>query len=91
MVVGFMMFWPLGLIVLAYLIWSGRLGSKSFRRRLRGCASSSGNSAFDHYKEETLQRLEQEEREFKLFLRRLREAKDKTEFERFLNERSQNA
>ena len=26
MVLGFILFWPLGLAILAYLIWSGRMG-----------------------------------------------------------------
>ena len=42
---------------------------------------SSGNSAFDDYRSETLKRLEDEQREFKDFLERLRFAKDKTEFD----------
>jgi hypothetical protein len=49
---------------------------------------SSGNKAFDEYREETLRRLEEEEREFREFLDRLRHAKDKTEFDQFMAERS---
>ena len=45
---------------------------------------SSGNRAFDEYREETLQRLEEEQREFKEFLIRLRHAKDKEEFDAFM-------
>jgi hypothetical protein len=48
---------------------------------------SSGNRAFDDYREETLRRLEEEQQEFKDFLRRLRMAKDKAEFDQFLAER----
>lgn len=48
---------------------------------------SSGNRAFDDYRTETLRRLEDEQREFKDFLERLRFAKDKTEFDAFMNER----
>lgn len=50
-------------------------------------APSSGNSAFDEYRNETLKRLEEEQREFKSFLERLRFAKDKTEFDAFMSER----
>ena len=49
--------------------------------------SSSGNHAFDDYRKETLQRLEEEQREFREFLDRLRFAKDKTEFDQFMAER----
>lgn len=50
-------------------------------------APSSGNRAFDDYRTETLRRLEDEQREFKDFLERLRFAKDKTEFDAFMAER----
>ncbi len=52
-----------------------------------GSSPSSGNRAFDDYRTETLRRLEDEQREFKDFLERLRFAKDKTEFDAFMNER----
>ena len=48
---------------------------------------SSGNKAFDEYREDTLRRLEEEQREFKDFLTRLRMAKDKAEFDQFMAER----
>ena len=48
---------------------------------------SSGNRAFDEYRSETLKRLEEEQREFKEFLGRLRFAKDRAEFDQFMNER----
>lgn len=52
-----------------------------------GGPPSSGNRAFDDYRTETLRRLEDEQREFKDFLERLRFAKDKTEFDAFMAER----
>ena len=48
--------------------------------------ASSGNRAFDEYRTETLRRLEEEERQFKEFLDRLRHAKDKAEFDQFMAE-----
>ena len=48
---------------------------------------SSGNHAFDEYRAETLRRLEEEQREFRDFLERLRAAKDKAEFDQFMAER----
>ena len=47
----------------------------------------SGNRAFDEYRTETLRRLEEEQREFREFLDRLRFAKDKAEFDQFMAER----
>jgi hypothetical protein len=48
---------------------------------------SSGNRAFDEYRTETLRRLEDEQRDFRDFLDRLRHAKDKVEFDQFMAER----
>ena len=45
---------------------------------------SSGNRAFDEYRMETLRRLEDEQKEFREFLDRLRHAKDKEEFDLFM-------
>jgi len=52
-----------------------------------GSPPSSGNRAFDDYRAQTLRRLEEEQREFKEFLERLRFAKDRAEFDQFMNER----
>jgi hypothetical protein len=52
-----------------------------------GSYGSSGNRAFDEYRAETLKRLEDEQREFRDFLERLRMAKDKSEFDQFMSER----
>ena len=59
-------------------------GGRPSRRRRRG---GSGNMAFDEYREETLRRLEEEQDEFHAFLDRLRQAKDKAEFDQFMAER----
>jgi len=110
-IVSFILFWPLGLVVLGYLIGSGRMAcwahgnGDRWQRRMermqqrmermqsaaeqwtgRGFRSSSGNRAFDEYRDETLRRLEEEQREFKAFLDRLRHAKDKAEFDQFMAE-----
>src|SRR4249919_1220332 len=52
-----------------------------------GAPRSSGNHAFDEYRTETLRRLEEEQREFRDFLDRLRFAKDKQEFDQFMADR----
>ncbi len=57
-------------------------------RRDRQIGKSSGNSAFDAYKAETLRRLEEEQDNFEAFLKRLRDAKDKAEFDQFMNDRA---
>jgi len=116
MVLAFIFWWPLGLALLFFGLWSKRMGYwgcgrhgawqggwqrndwpgnappwagwKSFwcgggARQPR----SSGNRAFDEYRAETLRRLEEEQKEFASFLDRLRFAKDKAEFDQFMDER----
>jgi hypothetical protein len=85
-VLGFILFWPLGLVILFYAIWSGRMGCWKHKSRFAR-RHSSGNSAFDDYREETLRRLEEEQGEFEGFLEKLRRAKDKAEFDQFMKER----
>lgn len=92
MILGFVFFWPLGLALLFYMIWSDRMfskshscsRSKSFYRR----DASSGNAAFDAYKADTLRRLEEEQQQFEAFMNRLRAAKDQSEFDEFMKDRS---
>jgi hypothetical protein len=104
-IVGFVIWWPLGLMVIACLIWSGKMWccgmgfdhwgyradnvSPVWSRNSAGDRPSpaSGNRAFDEYRIETLRRLEEEQREFRTFLDRLRMAKDKAEFDQFMSER----
>jgi hypothetical protein len=80
LVLTFVIAWPIGLALLAYLIWSGRMGCGSHGRWYgrqekmerwrenwrRGWGGSSGNAAFDD---------------------RLRKAKDKAEFDQFMADR----
>ena len=111
MILGFMFWWPIGLAILFFSLWSGHMGcgmghwhnkmerlqDKMDRVRSRmeggnhrdwfGAPRSSGNRAFDDYKADTLRRLEEEQREFRDFLDRLRMSKDKTEFDAFMAER----
>lgn len=98
MVLGFIVAWPAGLLILGYLIWSGKMGGwKRGRMRMKewGCRGyrhgafrSSGNAAFDEYRDETLKRLEDEQKEFTAFLDRLKRAKDQAEFDQFMSERN---
>lgn len=102
MVLGFIFFWPVGLALLAYMIWSKRMFSKGCghartrtgfdwearRTNTRHGFRTSGNTAFDAYKAETLKRLMDEQEQFEAFLDRLRAAKDKSEFDEFMDERA---
>lgn len=94
MVLGFVVCWPLGLAILGYMIWSKRMfGNCAHRRHRTGRSTDyrsapTGNTAFDAYRAETLKRLEDEHQAFLDYLEKLREAKDKAEFDRFVEERS---
>jgi hypothetical protein len=125
MILGFIVWWPVGLAILAFIIGSGRMScwnhhaTDHWQRKMErmqakmdrmrawmgpggsggggwggrgvgdtwGYPRSSGNHAFDEYRAETLRRLEEEQREFRDFLNRLRHAKDKVEFDQFMAER----
>src|SRR5690606_33369952 len=90
-VIGFMVFWPLGLAMLAYIIWGDRLDG--FKRDVnratdgvfagcrgrshRGYHARTGNVAFDDWRAKELERIEEERRK----LDELRE-----EFDSYLRE-----
>lgn len=96
MVLGFILFWPVGLALLGYMLWSKRMflsSSRSYGRKMQrsmglGLGRPTGNSAFDAYKADTLRRLQEEQENFEGFLERLRAAKDKSEFDAFMDERA---
>ncbi|MBB5515824.1 hypothetical protein FHS89_001844 [Rubricella aquisinus] len=90
MILAFIFIWPIGLAILFYMIWSNRMScnkSRSHRGWGRDRFAPTGNHAFDAYREETLKRLEEEQEAFQGFLDRLRQAKDKTEFDQFMDQR----
>jgi len=76
MVIGFMVFWPLGLAMLAYIVWGDRLDG--FKRNVNRATddmfascrkgsswkaqSRTGNVAFDDWREAELERLAEERR-----------------------------
>lgn len=124
-ILGFIVFWPIGLAILIFKIWQRRHGyqgdlfafaqeraadlqarwnecctGQSGRGRTAGAwrgpgfMRSSGNTAFDDWRESELARLEEErrklaeaEREFAEHIEELRRAKDREEFESFMQAR----
>lgn len=121
MVLGFIVFWPIGLAVLGWKFWqrksgypgdivsfgrekwerwanwshgSGRWGFAANHWSAPGFGmGSTGNRAFDEWRTTELARLEEErqklvaaEREFAKFMENLRHARDREEFERFMDE-----
>jgi hypothetical protein len=121
MVLGFIVYWPIGLAVLGWKFWQKKSGYPgdiiSFGREkwekwanrvnwARGSGrfavnnwaasgfgmGSTGNRAFDEWRRTELARLEEErqklvaaEREFAEFMENLRHARDREEFERFMD------
>jgi len=88
MVLGFVIFWPLGLAVLAYILWGDRLEGKfniNLATRANGDAKqyrhrywqggNTGNAAFDEYRKNEFERLEAERRKLE---------EERAEFETFL-------
>ncbi len=102
-VAGFVVFWPVGLGLLMWKIWQGRLpyisdiNSFSDLKHAWGQAGArarTGNSAFEEYRAAELRRLEEErrrlveeERAFAEYMERLKRARDQEEFDRFMAER----
>ncbi len=112
MVLGFILYWPLGLAMLAYILWGDRLDgfkrdvnakTDSMFSAFRGCrhkaeragfGGDTGNAAFDDWRRAELDRLAEERRkleearaEFETYAAELRRARDREEFERFMNAR----
>jgi hypothetical protein len=116
MVLGFVVWWPLGLAMLAYILWGEMFGGSSEKAQAWASKSktwcrdqnfgshkhynwrnSSGNAAFDDHRAEQLKRLEEERKRldeeinaFQDYMRNLRMAKDREEFDRFMRDRSSN-
>ncbi|MDB5538368.1 MAG: rane protein [Devosia sp.] len=116
MVLGFVIWWPVGLAILAYILWgemfggsaekaqgfvnrsrswAGSCGPRASGFRSHGFGHSSGNAAFDDYRAEQLKRLDEERRRldeevnaFHEYMRNLRMAKDREEFDRFMREKN---
>ncbi len=75
MIVGFAVFWPLGLAMLAWIIWGDEIGRKTqdFKGQFRafsdkaagfrpGVFRDTGNVAFDEYRAREMARLDEERR-----------------------------
>lgn len=85
MVLGFMIFWPLGLAMLAYILWGDRLDgfkrdvdratdavSEKFKTR---SSERTGNVAFDEWREQELDRIAEERRKLDEDIREFEEYK----------------
>ncbi len=97
-------FWPAGVLLAVILGWRGgfapqtpvQINADAIVEKVRALSpeatrrtgSTGGNASFDAYRDDMLSRLQQEQEEFDSFLGRLRQAKDMSEFDRFMDERA---
>jgi hypothetical protein len=115
MVLGFVVWWPLGLAMLAYILWGEMFGGSAEKAqhfvnrgrswaencgsrngfRHNGFRSQSGNAAFDEYRaaelrklDEERKRLDEEVHAFHEYMRNLRMARDREEFDRFMRDKN---
>jgi len=100
-IVALNVFWPGGIALALILGWRGGFAPGRWTGASGGNIvetvktlspeaerRSSGNASFDAYRSDTLRRLEEEQHKFERFLGRLRDAKDQSEFDDFLDERA---
>jgi len=96
-VLGFIVFWPIGLAILVYLflrktgLWK-RIDGKDGEALAPGegifrKAKNTGNAAFDSYMEESYRRLESERDAFHKFVVDLEQARKQAGFDDFMAER----
>lgn len=107
MILGFILWWPIGLALLAFFLWRPAMSCRSaawmtpWKEKVRDHVAGftgTGNLAFDEHRAATLARLEEERRqldaqqaEFAEFMKQLRRAKDQEEFDRFMQSRNRAA
>ena len=93
MIIGFAVFWPLGLAMLAWIIWGDEIRAKAddakehfrsfseraprFRQDGFGFQGRTGNAAFDEYRAQEMKRLDEERRRLEAM---------RADFEKFLSE-----
>jgi Protein of unknown function (DUF2852) len=98
-VLAFVSFWPAGFALAIVLAWLGfrPMHVQRYVQHREDCASPvvaqpaldrTGNTSFDTYRAAVLKRLEDEQMTFVSFLDRLRDAKDKSEFDTFMDDRA---
>ena len=95
LVLAFIIFWPIGLALLAYMIWSKRMFNGSCnksRHATRHAFRSSGNSAFDAYKARHAAPARRGTgRRSRRSCNACGDAKDKAEFDQFMDDRTRSA
>jgi Protein of unknown function (DUF2852) len=83
-----LLFWPVTLLITGVILWRAtvRRSQRVYGARAEAplAPRSQHNSAFEEYRQETMARLNEEQRNFREFLQRLRRSRDKQEFDAFM-------
>jgi len=100
-IVALNVFWPAGVAIAIILAWRGGFAPTGQIAPPAGnveeiakslipttAQKTSGNASFDAYRSDMIDRLEAEQVQFDNFLGRLRDAKDKSEFDEFMDDRA---
>lgn len=100
-IVALNVFWPAGVAIAIILAWRGGFAPtgrpspapRNVEEAVKSLVpttaqKTSGNASFDAYRADVIDRLEVEQETFEGFLTRLRDAKDKTEFDQFMDDRA---
>ena len=96
-ILGFIVWWPIGLAIIAYTVWGPQQDGKPSDKNKSPVDDLSGrwsgSSPFDDYRVTALKRIESQRRKredeeaaFNAFLDRLRNARNRQEFDQFLSE-----
>ena len=82
MVLGFIIFWPLGLAMLAYIIWGEKFGGSAEKAQAywnKGCGYMRNNHKHQGFGRDKFDAFHE-------YMANLRKAKDREEFDRFMGE-----
>lgn len=99
-IVALNIFWPAGIALAMVLGWRGtfafpgrpEMDPQQIKDIVQAVVPDrapveSGNASFDAYRNDMLDRLEMEQENFEAFVGRLRDARDKAEFDSFMDDR----
>ena len=100
-IVALNVFWPAGVAIAVILAWRGGFAPtgrpspapRNIEEAVQNlmpttAEKTTGNASFDAYRSDMIERLEAEQQNFENFLGRLRDAKDKSEFDDFMDARA---
>jgi hypothetical protein len=93
--IAFALLWlvlPLALLIVGAVAWRRQARNWQRAQTVTGApqrrpGANTGNATFDAHRDETLQRIDEEQAHFGSYLERLRQAKDREAFDRYMADR----